>query len=256
MSCSFSKGTAYGCDGLHPRHVALLSDAGIEALVRVFSGIELLWRLPRPFEFIVFVLLLKPGGGDRPIGLFTAAVRVWARLRRGVARQWEQACRRDFFYGSSGKSAIDCAWRQSLATEYARAVGWQASALLSDLTKAYESIDHTILWRDVCATGFHLGILHLLLWLYRCARLVSIDVVCSDCVNASCTVVAGCTFATTLMKVVLLRFGDQMVRRYEHIMLMIYVDDVQLLAAGHGSLRSRVWSAAAHLEAKNDLVIF
>lgn len=119
-----------------------------------------------------------------------------------------------------------------------RTLAWRHSSmslqLLSDLTKAYASIDHAILWREVCSTGSHLGVLHLLLWLYRGARLLSIDGVCSHSVHDSCTVVADCTFATTLMRVMLIRLDAQIVRRYEHVMLMIYVDDVQALAVGPG----------------------
>ena len=48
----------------------------------------------------------------------------------------------------------------ALAAEYAQTIGWNAAALLSDLRKAYENIDHEILWREATATGFHLGLLH------------------------------------------------------------------------------------------------
>ena len=36
VSRSFAPGTSYGNDGLHPRHIAMLSDVGIQAFIDVF----------------------------------------------------------------------------------------------------------------------------------------------------------------------------------------------------------------------------
>ena len=113
VSRSFAVATSYGKDGLHPRHIAMLSDEGIQGFIDIFMAAERLWRLPKALEFIPFALLLRPDGGDRPIGLFAAALRVWMRHRREVARDWERSNSRPFFYGGEGKSAVDCAWAQS-----------------------------------------------------------------------------------------------------------------------------------------------
>ena len=203
------------------------------------------WRLPVAMEFLVVVLLLKPAGGDRPIGLFVGLVRVWLKLRRAIAQQWEAQHPRRFFYGDKGKSAVDAAWRQALAAEHASAMGWHAAALFSDLAKAYETIDHDILWAEAQATGFHLGLLHLLLWLYRGCRVVSVGGVCSAPVWATRTVVAGCAFATTLMRIMLLRFGDRLTQHYSSLMVVIFVDDVQGLVVGPGGRPYETVVAAA-----------
>ena len=45
-----------------------------------------------------------------------------------MARDWERANERSFFFGGEGKAAVDCAWAQALAAEHAKAIGWEAAA--------------------------------------------------------------------------------------------------------------------------------
>ena len=42
-----------------------------------------------PLRILVIVLLAKPDGGRRPIGLLTGLMRVWGKLRRRYAKDWE-----------------------------------------------------------------------------------------------------------------------------------------------------------------------
>ena len=46
---------------------------------------ELQGDWPAVVEFVIIVLLPKPDGGRRPIGLFPAIIRVWARARHYLA---------------------------------------------------------------------------------------------------------------------------------------------------------------------------
>eukprot|EP00959_Pyramimonas_sp_CCMP1952_P204683 4279935-Pyramimonas_sp.AAC.1 len=46
-------------------------------------------RLPHPAQVLLTSLLPKPAGGHRPIGLFSALHRLWARARRPYAERWE-----------------------------------------------------------------------------------------------------------------------------------------------------------------------
>ena len=85
---SFETATAVGIEGLRPRHVLLLSDAGLEVLARLFQFVEESGLPPVRGSHIVFPP--KPTGGERPIGVLAALYRIWCRCRRYAADRWEE----------------------------------------------------------------------------------------------------------------------------------------------------------------------
>ena len=88
-SCSFRAGTAQSRDGIHVRHWELLSDAAFEVLVTLVMCWDQFALLPSALLFFLVVLLPKAVGW-RPIAIFTAFYRLWAKLRRPVAEKWER----------------------------------------------------------------------------------------------------------------------------------------------------------------------
>eukprot|EP00974_Lingulodinium_polyedra_P106846 10343374-Lingulodinium_polyedra.AAC.1 len=69
-------------------------------------------------------MLCKPEGGVRPVGLLPSLYRLWACARGWVSKAWERGpAWRDFFWGSSGRGALDSAWLQGLEGEHGAAAG-------------------------------------------------------------------------------------------------------------------------------------
>ena len=66
---TFPAGTGLGWDGIHPRALDRLDDAAIQALIDLVIACEKLGRWPTITEMVVVVLLPKPDGDWRPIGL-------------------------------------------------------------------------------------------------------------------------------------------------------------------------------------------
>ena len=97
LSRSFKKRTGVAPDGWHPRHFAQVSDAGLSTLAEIFEVFELCGYLPEQQEMVFIFLLDKPSGGTRPIGLFTALYRLWAKLRQADAARWAGLHDRAFF---------------------------------------------------------------------------------------------------------------------------------------------------------------
>ena len=62
---------------------------------------------------VIVVLLAKADGGYRPIGLIPALPRIWMRVRRSAAKQWEDMQARDYLYAGAAKGATVAAWKQS-----------------------------------------------------------------------------------------------------------------------------------------------
>eukprot|EP00974_Lingulodinium_polyedra_P049676 4777938-Lingulodinium_polyedra.AAC.1 len=65
------------------------------------------------------VFLSKPDGGWRPISLYTALYRLWARLRLPLAKAWEYAPgprggMRQFWWGGVGKACDRAMWQHAI----------------------------------------------------------------------------------------------------------------------------------------------
>ena len=88
---TFPAGTGLGADNIAPRAVNRLSDRAIEALAVLYAALERLGSWPTVFNLVLIVLLPKPDGGMRPIGLFPTLIRLWMRSRLFLARSWEAA---------------------------------------------------------------------------------------------------------------------------------------------------------------------
>ena len=126
-SGKFSKFTALGSDDLHPRHIRTLCDASLEALRSFFAAMLRLYHLPQAIALLLVVLLPKPDGGTRPIGLFPAVVRIWSQWARcEYAVKWERLYERGYWFGERGKSCDMCTWTKSLTAEYASSTGQAA----------------------------------------------------------------------------------------------------------------------------------
>ena len=85
-ACSFQESTAYSTEGLHPRHVALLADAGLHVLALLLEAIERLGMLPRAIRLLVFAKILKAKGGGRPVLLQPMIMRHAAVGKTGAGR--------------------------------------------------------------------------------------------------------------------------------------------------------------------------
>ena len=196
---------------------------------------EILGKIPDIMHFLLVVFIPKQAGGVRPIGLFTASLRLWGRIRRVVAAQWEREHCRTYFWGGQGKSAEQCVWDQSLLNEYAEASGRAAGSVLLDLVKAYELVRHRLCARKCRDMGIPLHYARWCLLTYAGPRVLKLEGVCSPVYRVSTSIVAGCAGATTLLRAILLRSCDAVVSLCPEVRLKVVVDDISLQAIGSAS---------------------
>ena len=103
---------------------------------------ELLGSWASVLRLVLIVLLPKPDGGRRPIGLFPSVVRVWMRARAHYAREWELANHRPCLYGGPSKGAQRASWQAAFAAEAAAQSNQHFAQSMLDLVKAFEMIPH------------------------------------------------------------------------------------------------------------------
>ena len=230
---SFAEATGLGWDDLHPRALLRLSDSLLLALLRLLAACERYGRWPRGVAVVIIALLPKPDGGRRPIGLFPLLPRVWMRVRRDVAREWERLHERPYLYAGVGKGANVAAWKQAARAELALAIpGVEYGQALLDLVKAFDRVPHHILAREAAHLGYSLWVLRLALAAYRLGRVLRLDGAISSLVFALRGITAGSGLATTEMRILLMRIVDEACVLYPAVTPTLFVDDLSAEVAG------------------------
>ncbi len=134
---SFACGTGLGWDALHPRALLRCSDILIDTICELLMRCEAAGEWPKAVALIVVVLLPKPDGGFRPIGLLPLLPRIWMRARRDVATAWERANKRTYLYAGEAMGAHVAVWKQAARAELAAVSGTDYAIVLLDLVKAF-----------------------------------------------------------------------------------------------------------------------
>eukprot|EP00959_Pyramimonas_sp_CCMP1952_P360440 7548134-Pyramimonas_sp.AAC.1 len=122
---------------------------------------ERIGGFPTAARLVHLVMLLKPKGGFRPIGLLAWLPRWWARIRQRESRAWEaQLAPADKanFWGGQGKASEEAVWWQALHNEAADGRGACAGGVLLDLWKAYEVVSFAVAQQRAEAEGYPLAL--------------------------------------------------------------------------------------------------
>ena len=248
---TFPAETGLGWDRLHPRALLRLSDQAIVALLRIFILAELLGEWPRAIGVVVIVLLPKPQGGYRPIGLFPTLVRLWMRVRLPVAQAWQAANERAYFYAGPLKGAQVAAWKQAARAEMCKSKGLDYATVLLDLIKAFDAIPHDWLVTQAKKYGYNLYLLRLSLASYKLARTIRVAGVYASAVIATRGITAGAGLATVELRLLLIEWMDAVATAHPLVKLTVYVDDVALEAMATRDRVKREIVAAAKMVYKD-----
>ncbi len=147
--------------------------------------------------------------------------------------EWEQAHHRSFFASSTGVSPVDVVWTQAARQEAGTAKGEAAGMVLEDLASFYETIDRDLLAQEAAALNFPLDIVRASMAAYGLPRMVALHGRLAREVHPRRGVIAGCTFATTYVRVFMLRALDRAVKEMpDGVSLDVYIDDVVISAVG------------------------
>eukprot|EP00973_Karenia_brevis_P055240 7681296-Karenia_brevis.AAC.1 len=168
--------------------------------------IEGLGDFPRVTRDMLIALLPKDDGGLRPIGLYRALYRLWAKSRVRHWRQWERdEDPQQFFGAGEGRSCTDIVWRMGVRAEGVDLANEEALTAMYDLAKCYEHLCHARLWTEGCATKFPLTLLRITLRSYRWGRRITLGKLLAAPAYALRGIVAGCTSATSELKAFMMR---------------------------------------------------
>ena len=107
----FKSRTGLGGDDFHPRWFFLLPEYMRGQVAEFLNELEVIGCWPAQLQTTLIKLIPKAKGGKRPIGLLTALVRLWERLRIHEVRNWKAVSSRDYNWAARGRSAQDVVWK-------------------------------------------------------------------------------------------------------------------------------------------------
>ena len=227
----FGSSTASTYDGFHVAHFKLLGDEALETLASILGVVEEHGSWPSQTRLVVMPLLPKAKGGFRTIGLLPAIQRLWAKARRVEAEEWEQRFVRPYF--AAGNGPIDTVWRQACRQEAGTASGQEAAIVMEDLEAFYENIDREILAREAERTGFPMGIVRACLAAYSGPRMLTSQGMLTRAVFPRKGIIAGCSLATTLIRVYMVNAMDEALTRLpQGVNTDVFIDDLALSVEG------------------------
>ena len=245
MSRKFKRKTGVAPDGWHPRHFALLGDEALNTLALLHHLLELTGHLPGQQRFVCVFLLGKPGGGTRPIGLFTSMYRLWAKARQPIAAKWADADDRPYFAAGKHRSTIDAVWRHSVRSQLTVAKGEHVAALAWGMRKFYETIDHAKLRARAIAQGFPAALIDVALNACRMARTLTYEGLPADDLFPLRGIVAGDSLSDVLVKLYYIEALDSVVPRNKAAQLDVYFDDLQVVVRGQKRAVVKIMSDVA-----------
>ena len=231
-AAQFANGTAQTYDGFHPKHYELMSDGALRCVALWWAISEATGQTPAPLQATVTVLMAKPSGGTRPIGLLPSAHRVWQAVRRPWCQKWENDHEEYFWAMGANRSAMDLVWRQAVLSESAAMVGQHAASLLWDGVKYYEMFDWRRLVDEAVALDFPMAILRPTLRAYMNRRVLLHQGLAVQALWPRRGIVAGDGAATTMVRVYGQRSFKKVALNNPGVTFGIYLDDFQLAARG------------------------
>ena len=165
-SVSFPEHAAYGPEGWHMRHYSHMGDDGLRCVGLFLTIFEMSGGMPAQLRMVMAYLVSKGSikKGWRVINLFTSLYRLWVRIRRGAAREWELRHPRAYVAFGPGGGTIRAVYQQSLIAEAAAGKGGVVGSVLWDLREFYEHISRALLLARGRSNNFPMQLLSCLLY--------------------------------------------------------------------------------------------
>ena len=202
LSGTYAPKSASGLDGFHMRHFKELPEQALQSLAQMYQVFEQRALLPKQVWGTIMAQLAKPAGGYRPIGVASSFYRLWGKSKRAELEAWEQSVMDDYFAAASNRSVTDPVWRAAARAEEGVTKGLCAANVLWDISKFYENLPHDLVARLGLEHSFPLQVLRGALCFYRCPRYVAMGGAALRQLYAARGVVAGCSVATYVTKLV------------------------------------------------------
>ncbi len=234
---AFREHTGIGIDLVHPWHWGWVSDQGMDSLLAFLDWVERAAIWPSQLSWLLYFLIPKAEGGERPIGVIATTVRIWEGLRAPIMREQAARLARDYDWATTGRSAEQAVWEQlvedeGLDTTRRDPTAPAAATVLFDLVKCFDRLSLDQVW----GWGLYWKVpkrwLRVVLLVFAFHRRLIIEGSCSRQLDTVTAIVAGSRFSCFILHLVLIGPSDRLLRLWPSISLAKYVDDMAVRVKG------------------------
>ena len=202
---------------------------------------EIIGQVPSQYRLIIFKALGKLSGGTRLIASLSGIYRLWSRARVPLIREWAARHERKYLYAGVGMGSVDAVQDAMAEDEVARTDGSFSCSVLDDVSKCYEEVEHAVAVESALALDFPLRVLKVIMDMYSAPRRILFNGAYSAAVATARAIVPGCSFATWLLRALMIRVVDPAIEQLTedglsfgvHYWLRLYADDVNTQGVGH-----------------------
>ncbi len=143
------------------------------------------------------------------MGISPTLYRIWARARYDDIRAVIEArLSRPYLAAAPGKGAAQAVFEHSWGAEAAVAAGEESATTLVDFEKYYECIEIAEVADGARRAGLPLELIVLACHLYVGPRHISVNNIISQAVFPRRSILAGCTWATLLIRAIIIKPVD------------------------------------------------
>ncbi len=229
---SFDVNSAVGFDAISPRWLRWLSDDLLGSIAVFLHSLERLGFWPNQLAAVMVCLIPKKAGGRRPIGIEATMVRLWEKVRRPVVATWRLKVQRPFDCMATGVPCEQAVFEQTVRDEALQHRGNVSATVLLDVVKAFEGVLLSHVYDAAVTLGFPMAVLRLALEACAALRYLSFERSVAKPVATLSAIIAGGTYATDFLAMVLIHPLDHVLSKYSGVIAYTVVDDVTLRAEG------------------------
>eukprot|EP00959_Pyramimonas_sp_CCMP1952_P133010 2780816-Pyramimonas_sp.AAC.1 len=151
-----------------------------------------------------------------------------------MAKEWEEQHASPVFWGAKDRECDRAGWIHQMLAHYAAVRGLDTATLATDLDKFYERVCHFVLFNEGEGCGFPVKLLRAACGLYAGPRAISFRGCVSGVIRAVGTVLAGCSLATSLARVLVYRLLTTLAAAHPSVHIRNVIDDISAQSLGTG----------------------
>ena len=196
---------AMGVDWWILSQLGQLPEQLLEPLCQVLELAQAILNWPLQMLMNLVVLVPKQTYGERPITKTPMLYRAWNIIRASKVKQWAADTAQPWDYAAAGRSATQSAASRCLMNELAVLSGKHVASLLWDMEKFFDTVHPTLVLQEGLDHSYPKEDLVMALLMHTAPRVLVLKGVCSNIMEATVSILAGCTHSVRFGRLVMHR---------------------------------------------------
>ena len=215
-----------GLDAWAPREVEGLPIQAKQEVFEILKDCEVEGCFPLQVLVNLVALILKPAGGDRPIGLTAWLYCTWAICRNSPSSSWDEKKAGFWDDAIKGSSALQATLLRRTNAEAAASLGLCVVENCWDIEKYYDSIDLLQLIVGMQQLDYPIAVAAMDLLIHVAPRILRWNKLFTEPIGISTSILAGTKFSNRYSRIVIFNMMEELRSRLPSVVSRSFVDDL------------------------------